>query len=62
MPAIFSNIENAFSRIDFLKEFTSITREEIDAVKKLIQLNPRKPIIRIDREREPILNAVVKLL
>jgi hypothetical protein len=68
LTAILSNMENEryidkiLSRIDFLKEFTSITREEMDKAKKLIRPNPCEPVIRKDGKRKPILDALVKIL
>ena len=68
LTAVLSNIENkhysekVLSKIDFLKEFSSITKEEIDNAGKLIRPNPRVPIIRNDRERKPVLAALVKIL
>ena len=50
------------SKIDFLKEFSSITKEEMDNAGKLIRPNPRVPIIRKDGERKPVLSALVKIL
>ena len=40
----------------------SITKEEIDNAGKLIRPNSRVPIIRNDRERKPVLAALVKIL
>ncbi|EQD75515.1 hypothetical protein B1A_03932, partial [mine drainage metagenome] len=46
LMAVLSNIENKYynekilSKIDFLKEFTSITKKEIDNARKLIRPNP----------------------
>ncbi|MHB1806227.1 MAG: hypothetical protein ACYCR2_06685 [Thermoplasmataceae archaeon] len=68
LTAVLSNIENkhygerVLSKIDFLKEFSSITKEEMDNAGKLIRPNPRVPIIRNDRERKPVLAALVKIL
>jgi len=68
LTAVLSNIENkhcserVLSKIDFLKEFSSITKEEMDNAGKLIRPNPRVPIIRKDKERKPILEALVKIL
>ncbi|MHB8359633.1 MAG: hypothetical protein ACYDCP_09060 [Thermoplasmataceae archaeon] len=68
LTAVLSNIENkhyiekVLSKIDFLKEFSSITKEEMDNAGKLIGPNPRVPIIRNDRERKPVLAALVKIL
>jgi len=68
LTAILSNIENknyiekVLSRIDFLNEFVSITPEEMDNARKLIRPNPCEPIVRKDRERKPVLDALVKIL
>ncbi len=68
LTAVLSNIENRYyiekvlSKIDFLKEFSSITKEEMDNARKLIRPNPREPIIRKDRERKSVLAALVKIL
>ena len=68
LTAVLSNmgneryIDKILWRIDFLKEFTSITMEEMDKAKKLIRPNPCEPIIRKDRERKPILDNLVKIL
>ena len=68
LTAILSNIENrhyienVLSKIDFMKEFASVTPEEIDHARKLIRSNPCYPIIRKDIERKPVLNALVKIL
>ena len=68
LTAVLSNVENEYyiekvlSKIDFLKEFSSITKEEMDNARKLIRPNPREPIIRKDRERRPVLCALVKIL
>ena len=68
LTAVLSNIENKhyieniLSRINFLKEFTSITGDELDDAVKLIRPNPCEPIIRKDKERKPVLIALVKIL
>ena len=68
LTAVLSNIENkhyiekVLSKIDFLKEFSSITKEEMDNAGKLIRPNPRVPIIRKDGKRKPVLAALVKIL
>ena len=68
LTAILSNIENrhyiskVLSKIDFLEEFRSITKEELNAAGKLIRPNPCEPIIRKDRKRKPVLDAFVKIL
>ena len=68
LTAVLSNmenkhyIENILSRINFLKEFTSITGDELDDAVKLIRPNPCEPIIRKDKERKPALIALVKIL
>ena len=67
LTAVLSNIENNYynervlSGIDFMKEFPSITKEEMDQARKLIRPNPREPIIRKDKERKPVLDALVKI-
>ena len=59
LTAVLSNIENEYyigkvlSKIDFLKEFTSVTEEEMDNARKLIRPNPCEPIIRKDVKRKP---------
>ena len=68
LTAILSNVENkhyiekVLSKIDFLEEFRSITGEEMDIARKLIRPNPCELIIRKDRERKPVLDALVKML
>lgn len=68
LTAVLSNMENkqyiekVLSRTDFLKEFTSITKEEIDKSRKLIRPNPCEPILRKDMKRKPVLCALVKIL
>lgn len=68
LTAVLSNmenkhyIENILSRINFLKEFTSIREDELDDAVKLIRPNPCEPIIRKDKERKPALIALVKIL
>ncbi len=68
LTAILSNMENkhytekVLSWIDFMKEFSSITREETDQARKLIRPNPCDPIIRKGKERKPVLDALVKIL
>ena len=68
LTAVLSNvenkhyIENILSKIDFLKEFTSITEDELDSAGKLIRPNPCEPIIGKDKERKPALIALVKIL
>ncbi|MHB1709128.1 MAG: hypothetical protein ACYCT2_06620 [Thermoplasmataceae archaeon] len=68
LTAVLSNVENGYyigkvlPKIDFLKEFTSITKEEMDKARRLIRPNPCEPIIRKDRERKPVLAALVKML
>ncbi len=54
--------EKVLNKIDFLKEFTSITEEEMDGARKMIRPNQFEPIIRKDKGREPILYALVKIL
>ena len=66
--SILSNMENKYytdevlSRIDFMKEFSSITKEEMDQALKLIIPNPLDPIIRNDRRRMPVLYDLLKIL
>ncbi|MHB8395606.1 MAG: hypothetical protein ACYDAZ_00150 [Thermoplasmataceae archaeon] len=68
LTAVLSNVENEYyigkvlSRIDFLEEFTSITKEEMDNARRLIRPNPCEPIIRKDVKRKPVLCAFVKIL
>ena len=68
LTAVLSNMENkqyietVLSRIDFLKEFTSLTKEEIDKSRKLIRSNFCEPILRKDMKRKPVLYALVKIL
>ena len=68
LTAVLSNIENRYyiekvlSKIDFLKEFMSVTKEEMDNARRLIRPNPCEPIIRKDRERKSVLAALVKIL
>ncbi|MHB8358505.1 MAG: hypothetical protein ACYDCP_03255 [Thermoplasmataceae archaeon] len=56
------NIEKVLSKSDFLKEFTSVTEEEMDNARRHIRQNPREPVIRKDRERKPVLATLVKIL
>ena len=68
LTAVLSNMENKhyteniLSKIDFLKEFTSVTKKEMNEARKLIRPNPCEPIIGKDRERKPVLEALVKLM
>lgn len=68
LTAVLSNIENdhyikkILSRIDFLNEFRTITKKEMNEARKLIRPNPCEPIIRKDRERKPVLEALVKMM
>ena len=68
LTAILSELENEYylkhivSQIDFLKEFSSVTKDELNEARKLIRLNPDEPITRKDRERKPVLEALVKIL
>ena len=68
LTAILSNLENEYylkhvvSQIDFLKEFSSVTKDELNEARKLIRPNPSEPIIRKDKERKPVLDAFVKIL
>ena len=54
--------DKVLSRIDFMKDFSSITREEMDQALKLIRPNPCDPIIRDGRRRMPVLCDLVKIL
>ncbi len=56
------DIKRILSKIDFLKEFTSITKEEMDEARKLIKPNSCVPNIRKDWERKPVLDALVKII
>ena len=49
-------IEKVLSWIDFMKEFSSITKEETDQARKLIRSNPCDPIIRNDAKRVTVLH------
>ncbi|MEM0135458.1 MAG: hypothetical protein QXU18_09605 [Thermoplasmatales archaeon] len=49
-------------KIDFLEEFRSVTKGELNATGKLIRSNPCEPIIRKNREKKLILEASVKIL
>ena len=68
LTAVLSNIENNYynekvlSGIDFLKEFVSVTEEEMDMAGKLIRSNPCEHIIRNDRGRLRVLHDLVKIL
>ncbi len=68
LTAILSNVENkhyidnALPGINFLNEFVSISPEEMDSARKLVRPNPCEPIIRNDRDRKPVLDALVKML
>ena len=68
LTSILSNMENKYytekvlSGIDFMKEFSSITKEEMDQARKLIRPNPCDPIIRNDKKRMPVLYDLVKIL
>ena len=68
LTAVLSNMENKhyiekiLSGIDFMKEFSSITKEEMDHARKLIRPNPCDPIIRNDRRRMLVLHDLVKIL
>ena len=48
--------------MDFLKEFTSITEEEMYAARKLKRPNPCIPIIRKDGEGKPVLESFIAIL
>jgi hypothetical protein len=45
-----------------MKEFSSITNEEMDQALKFISPNSGDPIIRYDRRRMPVLYDLVKIL
>lgn len=68
LTAVLSNMENThyiesiLSKIDFLRDFTSVTKEEVNEARKLIRPNPCKPTIPNDRERKPALEGMVKIL
>ena len=68
LTAILFNMENGhytekvLSKTDFLEEFRSATRAELNAAEKLIRPNPRETIIRKDKERKSVLDALVKTL
>ena len=68
LTAILSNMKNKhyneefLSRIDFMKEFSSITKEELEQAQKLIRPNPCDPIIRNDRKRMTVLHDLVRIL
>ena len=68
LTAILSNLENEYylkhvvSQIDFLKEFSSVTKDELNEARKLIRPNTSEPIIHKDKERKPVLDAFVKIL
>ena len=68
LTAILSNVENGYylkhvlSGIDFLKEYMSITKEEMDKARKLILRNPCDPIIKKDSKRMSVLQAFVKII
>ena len=63
LTAVLSNAENkhytenVLSKIDFPKEFTSITKEERDNARRLVRLNPCEPIIWKDRKRKSTLET-----
>ena len=68
LTAILSNagnkhyIEKILIRIDFLEEFRSITKTEMDTARKLIRPNSCEPIIKKDRGRKPVLEELVEIL
>ena len=68
LTAVLSNVENKhytekiLSGIDFMKEFSSITKEEMDQARNLIRPNPCDPIIRNDTKRVTVLHDLVKIL
>ena len=68
LTAILSNMEDNYynervlSGIDFLKEFVSVTEEEMDMAGKLPRPNPCDPVIRKDKGRLPVLHDLVKVL
>ena len=68
LTAVLSNVENKhytekiLSGIDFMKEFSSITKEEMDQARNLIRPNPCDPIIRNDTKRVTVLHDLVEIL
>ena len=68
LTAVLSNMENRYyidrvlSRIHSLREFSSITKDELNKAKKLIRPIPRESIIRRDENRKHVLTAFVKIL
>ena len=68
LTAILSNIENDYylkhilSGMDFLKEYMSITKEEMTVARKLIRRNPCEAIVRKDSKRMPVLQAFVNII
>jgi len=68
LTAVLSNMENKYytervlSVIDFITEFSSITKEEMDRARKLIRPDPCDPIIRSDTNRAAVLHDPVKIL
>ncbi len=55
-------MEKVLSKTDFLEEFRSATKAELNAAEKLIRPNPREPVVGKDKERKPVLDALVKIL
>lgn len=66
--AVFSTIENRYYiakfllKIDFLEEFKSTIKAELNAAEMVVRSNPHGPITRKDRERKPVLDVIVKTL
>jgi hypothetical protein len=66
--AVFSTIENRYYiakfllKIDFLEEFKSTIKAELNAAEMVVRSNPHEPITRKDRERKPVLDVIVKTL
>ena len=48
--------------VGFLTELYSVTKDELNEAGKLIRPNPSEPIIRKDKERKTVLDALVKIL
>ncbi len=48
--------------MDFLKEFMSITKEDVDLSRKFTQSNPCEPIIRKDSKRNPVPQTFEKII
>jgi hypothetical protein len=66
--SVLFNIENkhytkeVLVGIDFMNEFSSITKDELNKTKKLIRPVSRESIIHGDENRKPILTAFVEIL